>query len=170
MLWRPIPCRSNCFASAASGRPIPTEMNLFAIIPPQVLGLSHLECMQNIRVLMEFTILGFSVQEIGSTRFTWFPITSIFYNPMILNPIPAIGSEHQIKIKDKGELVERGFVYFRLMTKVAQNVKLPFTWRTFHHMKCQLPHSILWHNQTLNMDQWPGAHFSWAISVYHFPS
>lgn len=170
MLGRPIPCRCNCFASATSGRPIPTEMNLFATIPPQMLGLSHLECTENIHVLMEFTIFGFSVKEIGSTRFTWFPITSICYNPMILNPIAAIGSEHQVKIKDKGELVERGFVCFRLMTKVAKNVKLPFTWRTFHRMKCQSPHSILWHNQTLNMDQWPGAHFSWATSVYHFPS
>lgn len=44
---------------------------------------------------------------------------------MILNPIPAIGSEHHIKIKDKGELVDRGFGYFRFMPIVARKHEAP---------------------------------------------
>lgn len=46
---------------------------------------------------------------------------------MVLNPIPALGSEHHIKIKDKGELVDRGLGYFKFMTKVPKDLKLPFT-------------------------------------------
>lgn len=116
---------------------------------------------------MEFTIFGFSVKEIGSTRFIWFPITSKFYNPMTLNSIPNIDSKHQIKIKDKGELVERGLSYFKSMTKVAKDMKLLHLLSiSLDYTKCQLPSSVLWCDQTVSMDQWPGAYL-WAISVHH---
>lgn len=46
---------------------------------------------------------------------------------MILNPIPGIDSEHQIKIKVKGELVGKELCYFKFTTKVAEDMRPPFT-------------------------------------------
>lgn len=63
---------------------------------------------------------------------------------MILNPLPSIVSSHQIKIRDKEELVGRGLGYLKFMTKVAKD-KTPFHMMSIshHYMKCQLPNTIL---------------------------
>ena len=89
-------------------------MNLLAMISPLILGLSHLKCTENIHGLMEFTIFDFRVRD-------WFQKVHlirrnnyVLQSPVILNPIPGICSGHQIKIK--GELIDRGFGYFRSMT------------------------------------------------------
>lgn len=57
MLLRPSPASLNCFTSAASGRSIPTGVKLFAIIPPQMPGLSHLECQKIYMCKWNFTTL-----------------------------------------------------------------------------------------------------------------
>lgn len=63
---------------------------------------------------------------------------------MTLNSIPNIDSKHQIKIKDKGELVERGLSYFKSMTKVAKDMKLLHLLSiSLDYTKCQLPSSVL---------------------------
>ena len=62
---------------------------------------------------------------------------------MILNLIPGIVSVHQIKIKGKEELVERGLGYSKFMTKVARGIIHPFTGRAPPlTMGCQLPSTM----------------------------
>ena len=98
-------------------------MNLLAMISLLILGLSHLKCTENIHGLMEFTIFDFRVRD-------WFQKVHlirrnnyVLQSPVILNPIPGICSGHQIKIK--GELIDRGFGYFRSMT-----TKWPKAWNS----------------------------------------
>lgn len=46
---------------------------------------------------------------------------------MIQNPIPGIDSEQQIKIKEKGKLVGKELGHFKFTTKVAEDMRPPFT-------------------------------------------
>lgn len=113
---------------------------------------------------------GFRVKEIGSTRFAWFPMISLFYNPMIVNPIPGIGSEHHIKIKDTREWGRGKPWLFQIHDQSVQK------YETACHLNISL-HCVQWRYPvpscdiiSLSVDHWPGAHFSQTISIHRFPT
>lgn len=53
-------------------------------------------------------------------RFTGLSIKSMFYNPMILNPMPGIDSEYQVKIKDKNMMTWGDLGCFKFMVKLPK--------------------------------------------------
>lgn len=73
---------------------------------------------------------------------------------MILNPIPGIGSEHQIQIKAKGKLVGKGSRLFQIHDQSGQRQDTSFHLMniSLHYRRRQLSSTILRHNQTLTMD------------------